>query len=107
MDKAKLFGRRVRAVRRAAGVTQEEAAERAHLNGKYLGEIERGEKRPSFEVILTLARTLRTSPATFFDFDREEIDPKSLRKRINSLLQGAAPKDLEKIHRLVRALLEP
>ena len=107
MDKAKLFGRRVRAVRRAAGVTQEEAAERAHLNGKYLGEIERGEKRPSFEVILTLARVLKTSPANFFDFDRAETEPRLLRKRIDSLLRKATPKDLAKIHRLLRALLEP
>src|SRR5690349_18555541 len=53
-SQSKLFGRRVRSIRRAAKITQEDAAERAHLNAKYLGELERGEKRPSFEAILAL-----------------------------------------------------
>jgi transcriptional regulator with XRE-family HTH domain len=57
MDQLKLFGRRVRAVRKAAKITQEQAAEAARLNPKYLGELERGEKRSSFEAILALAKT--------------------------------------------------
>jgi len=41
---------------------QTHRAERAEIHPKYLGEIERGEKRPSFEVILALAEALDTSP---------------------------------------------
>jgi transcriptional regulator with XRE-family HTH domain len=37
-----------------------QAAEAAHLNPKYLGELERGEKRPSFEAILALAKACPT-----------------------------------------------
>jgi transcriptional regulator with XRE-family HTH domain len=43
-NQPKLFGKRVRALRRAAKITQEGAAESARLNAKYLGEIERGRK---------------------------------------------------------------
>ena len=39
-------GKRVRAVRKAAKITQEKAAERAGLNSKYLGQIERAENDP-------------------------------------------------------------
>jgi len=60
MDALNLLGRRVRAVRKAGRITQEQAAEAAHLNPKYLGELERGEKRPSFEAILALAKACPT-----------------------------------------------
>ncbi|MGD0921678.1 MAG: helix-turn-helix transcriptional regulator [Terriglobia bacterium] len=107
MDQPKLFGKRVRAVRKAAKITQEEAAEAAGLNPKYLGEIERGEKRPSFEAILALAKALRVSPAVFFHFDREETDEKILRKRIEALLQKCRPQQLQQVYRVVKVMLEP
>ncbi len=107
MDQLKLFGRRVRAVRKAAKVTQEETAEAAGLNSKYLGEIERGEKRPSFEAVLSLAKALRTTPAAFFEFNRVETDPKVLRRRIDSLLGQCTPQQLQQAYRLIKALLEP
>jgi len=52
-----------------------------------LGEIERGEKRPSFEAIVALADALSTSPAAFFQFDKEENSEKVLRKKIEALIQ--------------------
>jgi transcriptional regulator with XRE-family HTH domain len=107
MNQPKLFGKRVRAVRKAAKLTQEQAAEEAHLNPKYLGQVERGEKRPSFEAIMALAKALNVSPAAFFDFEREESDEKTLRKRIEGLLQGATTQQLQRAHKLIKALLEP
>ena len=107
MNQLKLFGKRVREVRKAARVTQEEAAEAAHLNPKYLGQIERGEKRPSFEAIVALARALRASPETFFQFDNAETDERALRKKIETLLQDRNAHQLQQAYRILRALLEP
>jgi transcriptional regulator with XRE-family HTH domain len=107
MDQLRLFGRRVRAIRKTAQITQEDAAERAHLNPKYLGEIERGEKRPSFEAILALGAALDVSPAAFFHFDKEDRNEKALRRKIEALLQNSDPEQLQQVHRLLRALLEP
>ena len=87
MDQPKRLGRRVRAVRRAARITQEKAAEEAGLNSKYLGEIERGEKRPSFEAILAIAKALKVPPASLFQFDREERDERVLRRQLEALCQ--------------------
>jgi DNA-binding XRE family transcriptional regulator len=78
MNQLKLFGKRVRSVRKAAKITQEEAAEAAGLNSKYFGEVERGEKQPSLKAILAFAKALRVSPATFFQFE-EDTDEKTLR----------------------------
>ncbi len=107
MNQLKLFGKRVRAVRKAARVTQEKAAEQAHLNAKYLGEIERGEKRPSFEAIVALAKALHVTPAAFFQFDREETDEKTLRRKIEALLQKSTPQQLQQAYRVIKALVEP
>ena len=88
-------------------MTQEHVAEAVHLNQKYLGEIERGEKRPSFEAILALAKALNVSPAAFFQFDRVENNEKVLRRRIESLLQKSSPAQLDQAYRVLKALLEP
>ena len=107
MNQPRLFGKRVRAIRKAARITQEKAAEAAHLNSKYLGEIERGEKRPSFEAIIALAKGLNVSPDAFFHFDREETDEKTVRRKIEVLLKDANPGQLLQVHRIIKALLEP
>ena len=107
MVEPKLFGKRVRALRKAARITQEKAAEAAHLNPKYLGEIERGEKRPSFEVTIALAKALHVSPAKFFEFDDEEGDAKLLGKRIEIMLQKASTQQLQLVQKMIKVLMEP
>jgi transcriptional regulator with XRE-family HTH domain len=107
MDQVRLFGRRIRALRKAAKMTQEKAAEEARLNSKYLGQIERGEKRPSLDAILAMAKALKASPASFFEFDKEEQDERILRKKIESLLHDRSPQQLQQAYRMLRALLEP
>ena len=106
MVEPKLFGKRVRAVRKAARITQEKAAEAAHLNSKYLGEIERGEKRPSFEAIIALSKALDVLPEAFFQFDLEDNDEKALRRKIENLLQRANASQLQRVHKIIKVLLE-
>ena len=107
MEQAKLFGRRVRAIRKAARITQERIAEQAQINPKYLGELERGEKKPSFDALIALAKALRVPPVAFFQFDREERDDKTLRKKIDSLLDGCTAHELNQIYRVAKALKGP
>lgn len=53
------FGAAVRRLREERGWTQDEMAERAGMNGSYLGFVERGENVPTLTVILLLAETLK------------------------------------------------
>lgn len=55
----KRFGQRVRELRLAAGLSQEELAERAALHRTYVGGIERGERNVGILNLLRLARALR------------------------------------------------
>ena len=45
------FGARVRALRRAAGLSQQALADRARMDWRYLGAVERAQQNPSLEVI--------------------------------------------------------
>jgi transcriptional regulator with XRE-family HTH domain len=62
----KLIGEAIRLHRKEAGLTQEKLAERADLNPKYLGEIERGEKIISIEALLRIAKAVKTPIRQFF-----------------------------------------
>lgn len=67
----KRFGQRVRQLRLAKGLTQEELAERAGLHPTYIGGIERGERNLGLDNLLKLARALREHPSALFaDFPK-------------------------------------
>ena len=89
MDQLKMFGRRVRVVRKAAKLTQEQVAEKAGVTANFLGYIERGEKQPSLKMIFALAKALSVSVETLFRFERAERDEVALRKKICSLVERA------------------
>jgi transcriptional regulator with XRE-family HTH domain len=52
------LGETIRTYRKNAKLTQEELAERADLNFKYLGEIERGENTVSIAALQRIAKAL-------------------------------------------------
>ena len=74
---------------------------------KHLGRIERGEKLPSFELIVALARALNVSPSTFFHFENANVDPKFLTQQLQALLAKRDAKQLRKAYRVLQATLEP
>jgi transcriptional regulator with XRE-family HTH domain len=69
------FGRRVRELRKAAGLTQSQLAERAGLNPRFVGSIERAEQNPTLMVIGKLAVGLELHPRDLFDFDHQQDVP--------------------------------
>ena len=52
------FGERVRELRKKAGLSQEQFAERCELDRTYVGGIERGERNVSLRNIAIIARAL-------------------------------------------------
>ena len=66
------FGALVRAARKASGLKAWQVADKADIDAKHLGRIERGEKQPSFELIIALAMALNVSPSRFPSTDTTE-----------------------------------
>jgi len=66
-DPRAAFGERLRNLRKVAGFSQEELAERAGLHRTYVGAVERGERNVSLVNILKLARALKVAPSALFE----------------------------------------
>lgn len=62
----KLFGDRVRQLRKKRGWSQEEFAQHVGLDRSYMGGVERGERNISLENICLIAAALSVSPAELF-----------------------------------------
>jgi len=52
------FGRRLRLLRKAGGLSQERLGDRSNLSGKFLGEVERGTKSISLDSLHHVAVAL-------------------------------------------------
>ena len=62
----KQFGERVRDLRLAKGLSQEELAFRAGVHRTYLGGIERGERNPALKNIAEIAKALGVTLSELF-----------------------------------------
>lgn len=56
------LGKKIRAVRRSVGISQEETAHRAGIDYSFFGRIERGETNPSYLTLLSIANALGVTP---------------------------------------------
>jgi transcriptional regulator with XRE-family HTH domain len=54
----KILGETIRSYRKSAGMSQEKLAEKADLHHNFVGELERGEKAPSIDSLLKIAKAL-------------------------------------------------
>lgn len=66
------FGDAVRRARTAAGLTQEELADRASLDRSYIGGVERGDRNPTLSVIEKIAEGLGLTLAELFSYSADE-----------------------------------
>ena len=67
IDPRVLFGKRVRELRVARKLSQEELAELADLHRNYVGGVERGERNVGLLNVVAIARALRVLPSTLLD----------------------------------------
>ena len=107
MNAEQKFGHRLRAIRKSRKLNIGQLAEKADTDVKHLGRVERGEKRPSFDLIVALAHALNVSPAKLFEFDAPQNDADVLRKQLERLLVDVELAQLQKVHRILEVLLEP
>lgn len=101
-----LFGRRVRQLRKAQGLTQEGLARKANLDFKYLGAVERGERNLTFANAEKILKGLGVQPYEGFMFNWEEGGKVDDEKVVRSLLQRADPALRHLVISLVQEVLK-
>ena len=106
MNEAALFGRLLRTARKAHKLSLGQLAEKAGTDPKHLGRIERGEKEPSFKLIIELAKAMNVSASVFFQFDDARADQRSAKRQVQQLLNSADMRQLQKAYRVLRTMLE-
>lgn len=108
------FGRRIRQLRDAAGLTQGDLARASKLSKVYLGTLERGEKEPSLGSIMKLAAGLNVPAPELLRFDapvatRARARPtptEKLVRKLASLTLGSSESKLARFERIARAFFE-
>ncbi|MDA2934831.1 helix-turn-helix domain-containing protein [Acidobacteria bacterium AH-259-D05] len=80
------IGQRIREARKEKGISQEQLAERSNLSHTYVGRLERGEKQPSLDTLVTIAEAVQVSPVDLLmDLD-VKLGKKLVRSRIKKLV---------------------
>ena len=102
-DDLKHFGNNLKALRNARAWTQDELGERADLNPKCVGEIERGERNPSLDVILRLSRALAVDAAELVGDELTRLDRTTLLARATTELSRQSNEELRTWLRVSRA----
>lgn len=105
-ESAKGLGKLVQRLRRKAGLTQEQLAEKAELSLKYLGELERGRGNPTLSILENIASALKMSLSEMFAYDDERRSAEEVRAEIERLLRGASHEECKTALRVLRALLK-
>ncbi|MBI4849710.1 MAG: helix-turn-helix transcriptional regulator [Nitrospirae bacterium] len=101
-DTRRKLGQRIRELRKSAGITQEELGERAELNYKFIGELERGQVNVSLDSIVRIAEALRVKIGDLFS--KEKISVQKVTVKEKSPLSKFSPQELHLIKKTLRLL---
>jgi transcriptional regulator with XRE-family HTH domain len=105
METKKLVGMRIKVLRRGKGYSQEKLAELTGINPKYLSSIERGEENPTLDLLTRLSQGLKVEIHEMFQIEYEGQPPRSLRKKLQGLLDDIKDEDLTRAIRILGTLV--
>jgi len=87
-DTKKRIGARIKELRRQAGLTQEQLAERVGLDARHLSRLEVGRNFPSLDSLERIAVALNVALVEFFQFPGDET-PAALRAYLTRFAKRA------------------
>ena len=97
------LGVRIRTLRKAAGLTQEQLAEVADVSVNFIGYVERGQRAPSIKTLEQIAQALNVRPKDLFEFLEDESD-ELLYETLIAVLRKCAPADLRALIQIAKKL---
>lgn len=100
MDKKKLLGQRIKELRKAKKVTQEQLAEMVNVEPTTISNIECGRNYPNISTLENILNILGSNFQEVFDF--EHFDEKSvLINKLKKYIDGANDKEIEFLYKTV------
>jgi transcriptional regulator with XRE-family HTH domain len=101
------LGQRLRALRKQHLLSQERLGERAGLSGKFIGEVERGEKSISLDSLYRVSVALEVTLGDLTDVRERNTAPSENSAKIFALLSGRKrADDLRQAYDVLRALFK-
>lgn len=101
---AREFGKHVRSLRRARGVTQDVLAQRSGVSADTIRRIEHGNFSASIDTLRKLCSGLGLQPSTLFE--SFELGRNDEQRELLDLISSRTPKELTMLARVVRVLLD-
>ena len=103
MDVKKLFGQRIKEIRKAKNLSQEELSERAEIAQNSLSNIETGNHFVTAETIEKLVEALDIEPFEFFNFGHIKSNDEML-SEINLRLKEH-PEKISEFYKILKAIV--
>ena len=102
----KFLGQRLRALRKQRALSQERLGEHSGLSGKFIGEVERGEKSISVDSLYRVAAALEVPLRQLTDVQssKQSHVPGPEAERIFALVSARRPAELRKAYEVLRAM---
>ncbi|MCK9861860.1 helix-turn-helix domain-containing protein [Paenibacillus sp. ATY16] len=100
------IGENIRAIRKQKGFSQEQLALRAEINGSYMGQVERGEKSPTVDVLSKIAHALQCPLEQLVHMPGTPHEESTYAEKIASQLQGLSVKEQEAVYKFVKQLVQ-
>jgi len=103
----KFLGQRLRALRKQRSLSQERLGDRSGLSGKFIGEVERGEKSISIDSLYRVSVALEIPLRDLTDVRaaKETSVPSEDAEKIFALVSGRRrPEDIRKAFNVLRAM---
>ena len=104
MDIIERLGRRVRELRKRKRLTQAELAEKAGIDPKYIGQIERGETNPTVRLLANIAQALDISLAELFTFPQEVREEEFEDIRVLDIVRDKPPEMRKMMLRIIKVM---
>ncbi|WP_342571476.1 helix-turn-helix transcriptional regulator [Paenibacillus sp. FSL R5-0749] len=102
------IGERIRAIRKAKGLTQQQLAELSGLDDAYIGSVERGERNFSVDTLEKITIGLKVSVyQLFFDtsnINKEDLDHHNAIAEYTSIISDIKPEQLKILRNIINEL---
>ena len=100
------IGNRIKQLRNARGISQEELSLASGLNRAFLGQLERGEKNATVRTVDKICNALEISLHEFFSFEADQVDRTTdTFIKLSSMFKELREEEIEQIVNIVKQII--